>query len=45
MNDSSKFYDLLNELLGKRKGETPLPMRPSDFQMANKFSECFLLKL
>ena len=44
-NDSSKLYGLLNGLLGKSNGENPLPIRSSNFQLANGFSEYFLLKI
>ena len=43
--DSSKSHCLINGLLGKSNGENRLPIRSSDFQLANKFSEYFLLKV
>ena len=44
-NDSSKLYSLLKGLLGKSNDENPLPNRSSDSQLANEFSEYFLLKV
>ena len=35
----------MNGLLGKSKGESHLPIRLSDFPLANKFSVYFLLKV
>ena len=43
--DSSKLYGLLNGLLGKSNGENPSPIRSSDFQLANEFSEYILLNV
>ena len=43
--DSSKLCGLLNGLLGKSKGENRLPIRSSDLQLTNEFSEYFLLKV
>ena len=44
-NASSKLYGLLIELLGKSNCKNPLPIWLSDFQLANEFSEYFLLKV
>ena len=43
-NYSSKLYGLLSGLLVKSSGDNPLPIRSSDFQLANELSEYILLK-
>ena len=44
-NELSKLYDLLNRILGWSNGESPLPIRSNDLQLANEFSEYFVLKV